>query len=384
MNAITQRKLDVISRMIVVIFNLMYVVHFVHAQDISLAGDYGEPVVIVPAPADLSIAHVAWPKVTRTPDGTLIVAAIAGEFHGPHGGGCPVVSFSTDEGQTFSPLQVLKRYHKKAEYTSGGNCALGIAEDGAVVLLSMAYNGDASNTIDGWRSTDSGRTWTSVDVSTLDRSQTGSVFGNVIHVPGQGLAVFGHYRKPARKHSGDLWMAWSRDQGMSWEKPQSVELETNLRLAEPAVTFAGGRFVGLIRNGKDYYTEITSSDLGVNWNMQAVGLKSDYEGPLSLPSPCIVPDPEHPERLLALVSERHQKNEQGGILGRIVLWEAHAQELNWRKIGEIAQFPEKLKDRKDITYPWMAPMGDNQWFIVFYCGKTRGASDLYGLKVQIP
>src|SRR3954470_23570011 len=90
---------------------------------VSLAGDFGEPRVIVAAPADPAIAHLAWPKAVRLRDGGLVVAYVAGRFHGTHGGGCPAVSVSTDGGKTFSPPYVLKHYGPGDTYTSGGNVA---------------------------------------------------------------------------------------------------------------------------------------------------------------------------------------------------------------------------------------------------------------------
>jgi hypothetical protein len=50
----------------------------------------------------------------------------------------------------------------------------------------------------------------------------------------------------------------------------------------------------------------------------------------------------------------------------------------------VAQFPKSLGERKDITYAWMAPLGANRWFVVFYCGRVHGASDIYGLEIEIP
>lgn len=354
------------------------------AEEVSLAGEFGTPRVIVPAPEDPAIAHVSWPKVVRTADGTLVVAAIAGRFHGKHGGGCPAACFSTDGGQTFSPLQILKHYGPGEEYTSAGNVALGVAEDGGVVLLSMAYNGDASNTIDGWRSTDGGREWSPVDVSRLDRNQTGSVFGHVIQVPQQGLAVFGHYRPPLVAEYGGLWLSWSRDAGRSWEAPRPVRLETGERLVEPAVLHSGGRFIGLVRNNGDHYVQITSSDLGATWDAPTPVLKSAHSSPVVLPSPCLVSDPEHPGRLLALVSERYARRDGIKLLGKLTLWEANDRDLDWQPLGDVAQFPLSLGSRNDITYGWMTPLGSGRWFVVFYCGERRGPSDLYGLTITVP
>ena len=93
--------------------------------------------VVVPAPGDARFAHLSWPKAVRAKDGTIVLAYIAGTFHGTHGGGSPAVSISTDGGRTFTPPQVLREFAKGRDYTQSGNVALGVAEDGALVLLAM-------------------------------------------------------------------------------------------------------------------------------------------------------------------------------------------------------------------------------------------------------
>ncbi|MCO6048074.1 glycoside hydrolase [Aeoliella sp. ICT_H6.2] len=348
-------------------------------SEVSLAGDFSEPRVLVAAPHDSSIRHLSWPKVVRTPDGTLVAAFIAGSFHGSHGGGCPAVSVSTDEGQTFTAPHILKRYRDGDEYTSAGNVALGVADDGAVVLLSMAYNANVASTIDGWRSEDSGRTWQTVDVSALARGKTGSVFGHVVNVPSKGLAVFGHYRPPATDKTGGIWMAWSTDNGQSWSESQSIS-DLDEPLVEPAFTFADGRFVGLVRGARNSgrYVQMTSDDFGQTWQTKINGLVSDYPGTCELPSPHIAVDPNRPDHLYALVSERY-KSEPRELIGRIVLYEANSQQLNWTPVGEVARFPKDLGRRKDITYAWMTPVENGRWLAVFYCGEARGSSDIYGL-----
>lgn len=349
---------------------------------VSLAGDYGEPRVIIPASADPGLAHHSWPKVVRAKDGTLVVAFIAGRFHGNHGEGSPAVAHSTNGGKTFSAPHVLKRYTAQSEYTSAGNVALGVVEDGSVALLSMAYRANAANTVDGWRSTDGGRTWHAADTSTLDRNQTGSVFGGVPAVPGRGLAVFGHYRTGSLAQTQGLWFAWSADSGKSWGKPQPF---TRQGLVEPAFVFSAGRFIGLVRtkDTADHYVQFTSDDFGKSWQTLERGLATDHPGRIALPSPCLVTDPAQPGRLYALVSERHGDKTPGGLLGRVVLWTAEAKELKWKRLGEVARFPRTLGQRRDITYAWMAPLGGGEWFTVFYCGQVHGPSDIYGLRMRV-
>ena len=171
--------------------------------------EFGEPRIVVPAPANARFAHLSWPKMVITPDGTLVTAYISGREH-VNGDGCPAVSVSTDGGKTFSEPQVLRELDASKTYQHGANLAMGVAEDGAVVFLAMAFTDDERNSIFGWRSEDSGKSWVPVDTSSLGESRTGSVFGHVFSVPGKGLAVCGHFRKP--KGYG-IWIAYSQDQG---------------------------------------------------------------------------------------------------------------------------------------------------------------------------
>ncbi len=350
---------------------------------VSLAGDYGEPRVIVPAPSDPAVAHLSWPKVVRTADGTLVVAYVAGRFHGTHGGGCPAVSVSTDGGKTFTPPHVLKRYGPGEKYTSGGNVALGVAGDGAVVLLSMAFTGDTANTIDGWRSADGGRTWAEADVSRLAANRTGSVYGHVFPVPGKGLAVVGHYRKGSTTQPAGLWVSHSADDGKTWGDPRTI---SDTPLVEPAFVAAGGRVVGLARpaNTPAWYTRFTSDDAGATWAVTPKDLAAAEAKGVKYPSPGLFADPDDPTRLLALVSQRFGAEAKNGLYGRVDLYAADVKALAWEKVGTVAKFPRELGDRSDLTYAWMTPVGGRKWFAVFYCGKTRAANDIYGLTLDLP
>lgn len=112
---------------------------------------------------NLRFAHLSWPKAVRAADGTIVLAYTAGVFHGDHGGGSPAISISTDEGNTFTAPNVLRKFGPDKDYTQSGNLAIGLADDGGV--LAMAYTGGTGkivgtagrgNNIYGWRSTDSG------------------------------------------------------------------------------------------------------------------------------------------------------------------------------------------------------------------------------------
>ncbi len=338
-----------------------------------LGGDFGEPRVVVAAPENPRYAHLSWPKVVCCNDGTLVLAYSAGRYHGGGGEGCPAVSLSTDRGQTFSRPRILKEITKAGTCDNCGNLALGLASDDAVILLAMAYRGNEANTIYGWRSPDSGKTWGSIDVSALDDNKTGSVFGHVFPVPGKGLAVCGHYRAGSQPLSEGIWIAFSQDDGRTWGSSQVI---TQKKLFEPAVVFSEGRFVGLFRQSGNtpFYWQALSDDLGRHWRLShwPEMRSADY----SLPSPFIAISPKHARQLYALESQRHVR---GNLPGNIYHWKADSRQLDWKRSGLVVRFPESLGHRDDFTYPWMTPLDDETWFLVFYCGKKSGANSIYGM-----
>jgi hypothetical protein len=341
-------------------------------------GQFGSPRVVVPAPEDPRYAHLAWPKLVKTRDGTLVAAYSAGRFHGNGGEGCPAVSVSRDKGRTFTRPKILRRFDRDDRYDNSANTALGLADDGAVVLLAMAYTGNQRNSIFGWRSADSGCTWQGVDTSSLAEGRTGSVYGHIFPVPGKGLAVTGHFRPGSKKRTEGIWIAYSRDQGRSWGPPQVI---TERKLFEPAVVFTQGRFVGLFRQSgpAPFYWLAVSDERGAAWKLSRWPERPTRDR--TLPSPFLAVAPGEADRLYALESQRHVK---GNLPGRIVLWTADAGRLDWRRRGVVVEFPETLAPRNDITYPWMVPLEGNDWFLVFYCGRPRGPSAIYGMRLTIP
>ncbi len=340
-----------------------------------VGGDYGPPRVVVPAPSDARYAHLAWPKVVRTADGALVLAYVAGRAHTV--GGCPAVSCSTDGGRTFSPPHVLREFNGGTEYAHCGNVALGLAGDGGVVLLAMAFTDRERNTIVGWRSPDSGRTWQPVDTSALAENRTGSVYGHVFRVPGKGLAVCGHYRPPSEPHDQGIWIAFSQDEGRMWGPAQRIASQ---KLFEPAMTCVAGRLVGLLRDdGHPHrYWQAVSQDLGATWQV-APGPIANETTRHPQPSPFVTGAPGDPSRLYALQSLRNVKGEHKG---EIHLWTADARELRWKRLGLVAALPKEAKGHADWSYPWMTPLDDRTWFAVFYSGRVKGASSIYGLTVR--
>lgn len=333
----------------------------------TIAAEFGDPRIAVPAPEDARFAHLSWPKVVTAPDGTLVLAYIAGREH-VNGDGCPAVSVSSDRGRTFSEPRILREFDSSKKYQHGANLAMGVAEDGAIVLMVMAFTNDERNSIFGWRSEDSGKSWSTVDTSSLGESKTGSVFGLIFPVPGKGLAVTGHFRKP--KGSG-IWMAYSSDHGKTWGDPETI---TDEAYFEPTFLFAGGKLIGLIRENKAHaYHQYLSDDLGKSWQAHKSALQGDAES--VHPSPFLIEDPGHPGHLYALQTQRGKNNQ-------VHLWkaDANAEKLEWEYLDKVVEAP---KDQ-DFGYPWMTPLGDGKWFLAYYAGGNVGANSIYGVELSLP
>ncbi|MGI5816817.1 MAG: exo-alpha-sialidase [Armatimonadota bacterium] len=264
-------------------------------------------------------------------------------------------------GATFSAPRVLRQFDATQEYTHSGNVALGPAGDGALVLLAMAMKGDERNTIFGWRSADSGLTWEPVNTAKLGDSATGSVYGSVFAVPGRGLAVCGHYRRPRGQ---GVWIAFSEDDGRGWG--EAVTIAADRRLVEPAFVCVGERLIGLVReNATHAYREFVSEDAGTTWRESRLVMR----GPEAVhPSPFVAADPTCPSRLYALQSQRTER-------GEVYLWSADAGALDWRRRGLVAAF----EGIEDYSYPWMTHLRGEEWFVVFYAGKRRGSNSIHGM-----
>lgn len=337
--------------------------------------DGGQVRVAVPAPADPHFAHLSWCKAVRATDGTIVVAYIAGIFHGSHGGGSPGVSLSTDGGKTFSAPNILRVFDKDKDYSCSGNLALGVADDGAILLLAMAYTGDERNHIFGWRSTDHGRTWSETDTHTLGPNKTGSVFGNILSVPGRGLTVLGHYRAGSSPHTKGIWIASSADHGRTWSEPTRIVDEA---VVEPMLVRSGERLIALLRkSGKsDLQLVSVSDDRGVSWQTAPSELKLEKPG-FSLAAPCAAVHPDKPNELVVLTTER-------GKPGRIWLWRAQADKLDWRRERLLLEYL-RIDGSKhtDYGYPWLVHVAGDRWLMFYYHGLGRGPNSIWVAELSL-
>ncbi len=346
----------------------------VHPQ----AADYGPVRVVMPAPSDPRYAHLGWPKMVLARDGSVYLAYLTASGH--TWGGCPAVGRSSDGGRSFSTPVVLADYYPGETYVHSGNLAIGEAEDGSIVILAMAMTeGSRRSDIFGWRQVGAGSGWDPVDT----RSLTGSVYGNLVHLPGHGLAVTGHCREGAALGRSGLWLALSRDCGRSWSEPWLI---TGEPLVEPAFCLAQGRIIGLAKgrtvNG---YRQFVSDDAGVTWQAGDSGIGAR----VNMTSPSVFTDPGHPSRLFAFETQRQQLLQPDSELpGYIALWTAEATALHWNRVGTVATFhtgesPPDGAERPDYGYPWMVQTAVDTWFCVFYCGRNTGSNPLWGLELHL-
>jgi len=338
--------------------------------------------IAVPAPENPAITHLAWPKVVRTASGTLVLASCAGQGHNTGGSG-PAISRSTDGGRTFSPARVLMRFpDDDPRYLDCGNLALSQAPDGGLLLLAMAFNKDRGNAIFGWRSTDEGVTWTRTDTSALGPDKTGSVFGNVIDLPGQGLAVFGHYRGGSQPYTRGIWMALSADQGRSWGEARRLNDDV---LVEPVVVKSAGRLIGFFRGDSKEaggrQSVGVSDDDGRTWKTERSVLDAQDPATARLAAPFAIENPAKPGELLVLTTERTRT---GNTPGRIWLWRGEARTLEWKRERIILEFPRIEGDpNTDFGYPWLLHLGGNRWQMYYYHGQPRSACPIWVTEVEL-
>jgi len=313
-----------------------------------------------------------------TSAGTIILAYSSGEFHGAHGSGCPAVSVSSDDGDSFSEPSILQEFAPGQTYTHCGNLALGVTNDDVIILMAMAYRDNEANSIFGWTSIDQGTSWQEINVSALAASRTGSVYGHIFFVPNRGYAVCGHYRSGSYPKEQGLWISFSQD-GLHWNAPEHI---TDEPLVEPAVICTGEDLIGLIRNTdsdqRNRYRSLRASRRRMDWQLNPSPIASD--GGTILPSPHIVQDVNDPSRLLALQTERSAATKTPGA---IRLWTSTDQGVSWAVDRTLVDVPHLDGDpNTDFGYPWMVQREDGPALMAFYHGQQKGPCSIWGLDFE--
>ena len=330
--------------------------------------------VAVAPPENPRFAHLAWPKAVRLADGSIVLGYLAGTHHGA--GSCPAVSISTDGGKTFSAPQVLKEFGPGQEYGNSGNMALGVAHDGAVLLLAHGHN-ENSNHIYGWRSADGGRTWTAVDTSKLGPNKTGSSTGTIVQLPGRRLMVAGHYRAGAKPFTTGIWQSVSSDDGLTWGEPAMVN---NLNAVEPVIVRRGDQLLVFVRgrgaaSARQFVS--VSGDWGRTWRTELLNITALAPHADKLAHPFAMVNPHRPEELLAITFERP-------LPGAAQLWRGDAKTLSFKHDRPIVELPAIAGDKHiDFGYAWAVPLEGRRALVFYYHGLTRGACPIWVIETEL-
>ncbi len=325
----------------------------------------GSPVrIAVTPPADPRFAHLAWPKAVRAADGTIVLGYQIGTHHGD--ASCPAVSLSTDGGKTFSPPQVLREFGPGMEYTNSGNMAIGLAHDGAVIILSHGHRGNITNHIFGWRSTDSGRTWNTVDTSALGPDKTGSATGSIVQLPGKRLMAVGHYRGGSKPYTHGIWQSISEDDGLTWGEPSQV---TNVNAGEPLLVRHEERLLVFLRgrgpaSARQFIS--VSDDDGVTWRTELSNITARQAHTSVITHPFAMVNPNDPTTLIAATFERP-------LPATATLWSGDPQTLRFKPERALLTLPKIQDDpNTDFGYPWLLHLDGNRWLMFYYHGRGRG------------
>jgi hypothetical protein len=335
-------------------------------------GTNGEVVrIAVTPPKNPRFAHLAWPKAVRTADGVIVLGYLAGTHHGNES--CPAVSISTDGGNSFTEPQVLKEFGAGQEYTNSGNMALGIAHDGAVILLAHGHTA-STNHIFGWRSADAGRTWQPVDTSALGPNKTGSATGTVVQLADQRLMVAGHYRRGSKPYSVGIWRSISEDDGRTWGEPAMVN---NLNAGEPVLVRDGDRLLVFLRGrgpaaARQFVS--VSDDGGETWRTDLLNITAINKHSSVLAHPFAMVNPRQPDELFAVTFERP-------LPGSAHLWRGDAKTLKFKHERTLLELPKIDGDpNTDFGYGWLLPMEENKALLFYYHGRGRGPNPIWVLE----
>jgi len=330
--------------------------------------------VAVTPPTNPRFEHLAWPKAVRTADGTIVLGYLAGTHHGSES--CPAVSISTDGGKSFTQPQVLREFGPGKDYGNSGNMALGIAHDGAVLLLAHGHTAK-TNHIFGWRSADSGRTWQEVNTSALGPNKTGSSTGTIVQLPDNKLMVTGHYREGSKPYVSGIWQSTSTDDGLTWGEPNMVN---NLNAGEPVLVRSGNQLLVFIRGrgpaAPRQFVSV-SNDWGKAWRTDLLNITPVNKHTSSLAHPFAMVNPTKPSEMIAVTFERPSP-------GSAQLWRGDVKTLKFKHDRTLLELPKIEGDpNTDFGYAWLLPMEGKKALVFYYHGQKHGPNPIWVLEMEI-
>ena len=218
----------------------------------------------------------AWPNLTLMPDGS-IVASVFGEPCHLDWQGAAECWRSQDGGRSwsFSSAPV-----PNAKGTARGNLAAGLTHDGALIVVCSGRDNvspkgmrPSQPVAPGTqrilapivsRSEDGGTTWTHESQEFASETSKLILFGNIVTLPGNRLAVTCYSSTDDADENGDsAWIYFSDDDGRTWGDAWLIGErynETNL------LVLGDGKMLAASRTARTARTEIfASSDGGQSW-----------------------------------------------------------------------------------------------------------------------
>jgi hypothetical protein len=334
--------------------------------------------------ADMAIAdgpvkmHRAWPGLTTTTDGDLILAYKESKDHHRTDDAVLLVARSHDGGRSWPDKQVIAAEPGWRSYT---NHSLTRLSDGSLRL--NLIRGQQRVRADGTRyaygrsaylrSDDGGRTWqergADLDVSYVDPAQWSMAYGRCLELS-DGRLMVTVYGVPPRVDDPKLrvlGIAFSEDGGRTWPESRVIyeDRSGNICPSETdIIRLADGRILALIRaNTAKRLFRTYSADEGRSW--------SPIE-PTEMPGqcPCVI----HLASGALLCAYRDMRPEQPGMSCAI------SEDLgqSWQPIGYLYK-----GDNFDCAYPTMATLPDGRIYCAYYTAATphaiTGTCDIRGL-----
>ena len=298
----------------------------------------------------------AWPNLTRMPDGVIVATIFNQPVHLGWPGDVECWA-STDEGRMWE-LRGTPTVHEPD--TARGNVAVGLAHDGALVVIvsGWSYQGKPvvgqrnklDKVLEPWvcRSTDGGRTWMrDGSVNIPDGAQSFIPFGDIERCDDGTLGVSA-YTNPGDRSYNTAWFLRSRDDGRTWGEAALIGADD---YNETDLLFLGGdRWLAASRTHREGCLDLfVSEDGGDSWACQ---------GPLTLPG-------QHPAHLMRLQDGRilmvYGLRNKGlyGVGARLSSDEGKT----WQKPIVLVD----LEDASDVGYPASVQAPDGTIITAYYC-----------------
>lgn len=308
----------------------------------------------------------AWPNLTLMPDGS-IVACVFGEPCHLDWEGAAESWRSQDGGRSWSFLGVPV---PNAKGTARGNLAAGLAHNGALVVVCSGRSNISPKGVRPSkpqpyqpfiapivsRSEDGGTTWTHENKVFAPETSKLFLFGNIVTLPGNRLAVTCYSSPDDADENGDsAWIYFSDDDGRTWGDARLIGErynETNL------LALGDGKLLAACRTARTAKTEIFASvDGGQSWTCH---------GP-------VTPDRHMPAHLLQLQDQSILLTYGVRLRGMLGVYASISRDegITWdapRVLFNIPAYESNTSSKgTDGGYPSCVQLADGTIVTAYYC-----------------